>query len=118
VAPLGKLVKGSIAGSANRKVNRIMDETTQPDPQYVVVKWADAHQGPGHWCTLDEDDKDEHIVATCGLLIPEDDGGKPKHLTIAQSQSPDGFVDHVIYIPQGMVRSMQFLKPFTGELQP
>lgn len=115
----GLFPKANTVGSASTRGNLIMGETSQQtDQQYVLVKWADAHQGPGHWCTLDEDDDDEHIVVTCGLLISEDDGGKPKHLTVAQSQSPDGFVDHVIYIPQGMVRSMQFLKPFTAELQP
>lgn len=85
--------------------------------QYVLVKWADAHAGPGHWSELD-DDTDEHIVVTVGIQISEDDGGKPGHLTIAQSKSPDDFVDHVIYIPTGMVRTIEFLQPFTKPLCP
>jgi hypothetical protein len=90
-------------------------ETPMSDPQYVVVKWADAHSGPGHWGELDED-MGEHIVVTCGIHITEQDGGKPGHLTVAQSQTPDDFYDHVIYIPTGMMRSIEFLKPFTTPL--
>ena len=82
----------------------------------VVVAWADAHAGEGHWATLEEQETGEHIVMTCGFVIPEDQGGKAGHLTIAQSQSPDEFYDHVIYIPSGMVRTMTFLRPFTKDL--
>ena len=90
----------------------------EAEHQYVLLVWADAHAGEGHWDTLDPDDKDEHLVTTCGMLITEADGGKPKHLTIAQSKSPDGFFDHVIHIPQGMVRTITFLKPYTGPIVP
>lgn len=69
----------------------------------VLIEWADAHAGPGHWGDLDED-TGEHIVRTCGFMIPESEGGKKLHYTIAQSQTPDGFYDHVIYIPVGMMR--------------
>ncbi len=81
--------------------------------QFVLIVWADAHAGEGHWDTLDPDDKDEHLVATVGMLVAEQDGGKPKHLTVAQSKSPDGFFDHVIHIPSAMMRSVTFLTPFT-----
>lgn len=83
------------------------------DHQLVLIVWADAHAGEGHWDTLDPDDKDEHLVHTVGMLISEQDGGKPKHLTIAQSKSPDGFYDHVIHIPNAMMRTVTFLTPFT-----
>lgn len=76
--------------------------------QLVFVIWADAHAGAGHWAELDEDN-DEHLVRTCGFLIAAEDGGKVNHVTIAQSFSPDGFYDHVIYIPVGMVRSVTYL---------
>ena len=84
--------------------------------QLVLVVWADAHQGEGHWATLDEEDKEEHLIQTVGMLIAEDDGGKPKHCTVAQSKSPDGFYDHVIHIPTGMVRSVTFLTRFSGAI--
>jgi hypothetical protein len=93
-----------------------MTESVTPEPQPVLVKWADAHAGSGHWDELDTDDMDEHIVVTVGVLVTQDEGGKPKHLTVAQSKSPDGFYDHVIYIPQGMVRTVTFLQPFTTEI--
>lgn len=88
----------------------------QSDHQMVLIVWADAHQGEGHWATLDETDQDEHLIQTVGMLIAEDDGGKPKHATVAQSKSPDGFYDHVIHIPTGMVRTVTFLSRFTQPL--
>ena len=92
--------------------------TSEPAPVHVLVLWADAHAGEGHWDTLDPDDKDEHIVHTCGILVSEIDGGKPNHMTIAQSKSPDDYFDHVIHIPQGMVRTVTFLQPFTAQIIP
>lgn len=82
----------------------------------VSIQWADAHAGEGHWDTLDPEDKEEHIVITCGFIIPTIDGGKPGHCTIAQSVSPDEFVDHVIHIPVGMLRSVTFLTSATNNL--
>ena len=78
------------------------------DFHLVFVVWADAHAGAGHWAELDED-SDEHLVKTCGFLISPEEGGKVNHVTIAQSHSPDGFYDHVIYIPTGMVRNLEYL---------
>lgn len=79
--------------------------TTTTQIEIILVEWADAHAGPGHWSDLDED-TGEHIVRTAGFLITEEMGGKKLHLTVAQSQTPDGFYDHVIYIPSGMVRNL------------
>lgn len=79
--------------------------TTTTQTETVLIEWADAHAGPGHWGDLDED-TGEHIVRTAGFLISEELGGKKLHVTIAQSQTPDGFYDHVIYIPTGMVRRL------------
>lgn len=104
--------------SADAKATPTSSQVTTMAHEMVLLKWADAHQGEGHWATLDEQDSGEHIIETCGFIIPEADGGKAAHVTIAQSHSPDDFYDHVIYIPQGMVRSMTFLKAFTTELQP
>lgn len=78
----------------------------------ILIEWADAHAGPGHWGDLDED-TGEHIVSTTGFLIPEEMGGKKLHYTIAQSQTPDGFYDHVIYIPAGMMRKIIPLWAYT-----
>jgi hypothetical protein len=89
---------------------------TMTQHETVLISWADAHQGEGHWATLEEQDSGDHIVETCGFIIPEQDGGKAGHVTIAQSHSPDDFYDHIIYIPTGMVRSITFLRPFTKDL--
>jgi hypothetical protein len=95
----------------------LMNQYQQPNKyERVTVLWADAHAGDGHWATLDEGDQEEHIVTTSGYLIPTLDGGKPNHYTIAQSISPDEFVDHVIHIPSGMMRSVTFLTPLTKDL--
>jgi hypothetical protein len=83
-------------------------ESTPTTIEIVLVEWADAHAGPGHWSDLDED-TGEHIVRTSGFLITEEMGGKKLHVTIAQSQTPDGFYDHVIYIPTGMIRTVSIL---------
>ncbi len=82
----------------------------------VVVKWADAHSGPGHWSELDPDDRDEYIVSTIGFVIDTTKGGKPGHVTVAQSYTPDDDFDHVLHIPSQMVRTMQYLQPFTRDL--
>lgn len=88
----------------------------QNEHELVLVVWADAHAGAGHWAELDTEDLDEHLVHSVGMLVSEADGGKPKHITLAQSKSPDGFFDHVIYIPKEMMREMRFLKPWTKGL--
>lgn len=82
------------------------------DFKLVFVIWADAHAGAGHWAELD-DDNDEHLIKTCGFLIAPEDGGKVNHVTIAQSYSPDGFYDHVIYVPTAMVRNIDYLDTAT-----
>lgn len=87
-------------------------ESTPMTTDIVLVEWADAHAGPGHWGDLDED-TGEHIVRTAGFLVTEEMGGKKLHITIAQSHTPDGFYDHVIYIPSGMMRSIKTLQDGT-----
>lgn len=109
---------GAIVGYAKKKAILMSTNPSQQTSKYerITILWADAHAGDGHWATLDEEDQDEHIVATCGYLIPPSEGGKPNHYTIAQSVSPDEFVDHVIHIPIGMMRSVTFLTPATKDL--
>lgn len=82
----------------------------------VAVLWADAHAGAGHWAELDTEDLGEHLVLSVGLLVNEDHGGKPNHITLAQSKTPDEFYDHVLYIPTGMVREMKTLQDWTKGL--
>ena len=82
----------------------------------VSVLWADAHAGAGHWAELETEDMGEHLVLSVGLLVTEDNGGKPHHVTLAQSKSPDGFFDHVLYIPSGMVRKLSVLEEQTKGL--
>jgi hypothetical protein len=83
-----------------------MESTLTKNAEIAEVWWADAHAGEGRWGDLEDSDSGEHIIQTCGYLIPEDQGGKKLHTTIAQSFTPDGFYDHVIYIPTGMVRQI------------
>lgn len=90
--------------------------TEAGDYPQVVVVWADAHAGPGHWAELDTEDKDEYLVRSCGFLLSTEQGGKPEHITLAQSYTPDLDFDHVLYIPKGMVRHIQFMEAFTAKL--
>jgi hypothetical protein len=85
--------------------------------QTVVLFWRDAHAGEGQWHTLDAEDQEPHIIMSCGWLVPEIDGGKKDHVTLVQSVSPDGFADHTLYVPSGMVESVQFLQPFSAPLE-
>ena len=77
---------------------------TQP---MVLVTWADAHSGVATWTPIDSLDKDEMLVFTCGFLLATVDGGKPDHITIYQSRTPNNDVDHVLHVPVAMVQTIQ-----------
>lgn len=79
--------------------------------QPVIVSWLDAHQGEGYWHSLEDDDKEPHVIQSAGFLIAETDGGKPGHVTLAQNVDPNGLVDHVIFIPVKMVERIVALEP-------
>lgn len=80
--------------------------------ELVRVIWADAHSGPQEWQPLEEMDvAGEYLVESVGHLVPVTQGGKVDHVTLAQSITPESYVDHVIYIPSAMVRSMETLTP-------
>ena len=85
--------------------------------ELVRILWADAHAGNQEWSPLEElDDHDEYLVESVGFLLPETAGGKKGHVSLAQSITPDGHVDHVLYVPAGMVRHMETLQavlPYT-----
>lgn len=83
--------------------------------QPVIVKWMDAHSGETTWHELE--DNEPYIIDTCGFLVPENEGGKPGHVTVVQSITPDEQMDHVLYIPQAMVEKLVFLAPFTPDLR-
>jgi hypothetical protein len=77
----------------------------------VLVTWADAHSGVAMWTPIDELDKDEMIVFTCGFLLETVNGGKPDHITVYQSRTIDDDIDHVLHIPQAMVRKIAICTP-------
>lgn len=77
----------------------------------VVISWADAHANEqGSWVFIpDIVDKGDYIVTSVGVLLELGDGGQSGHVTIAQSLGPDEYADHLINIPNGMVKSMTVL---------
>lgn len=77
--------------------------------EVVQVIWADAHAGDNDsWVPVEElqEEGSEYIVTSVGWLIV---GAKDKHVTIAQSHTQDDQVDHVLHIPEGMVRRLTVL---------
>ena len=87
------------------------------DRQPLLIVWADAHAGPEQWSSLNEiEDDGEYLVHSIGWLLVTGEGGKDRHVSIAQSWTPTDDVDHVIHIPLGMVRSMSVLHPKTQDL--
>jgi hypothetical protein len=77
----------------------------------VVVTWADAHANEeGSWVHIpDIIDKGDYIVTSVGIVLDTGDGGQSGHLTITQSLGPDEFADHIINIPNGMIKTMTVL---------
>jgi hypothetical protein len=70
---------------------------------YIYVTWRDAHSATTTWTAARDLDQDPYIVRTGGFLLSLADGGKEGHITIFQSITPDGDVDHVLCIPKEMV---------------
>jgi len=93
-----------------------MDSKT--DFQMVLVKWADAHayEGGAWVYAQDIEDTGEYIVQSLGWMLTEDNGAFKEQISIAQSWGADDAIDHIINIPKGMVRSIQFLQSFTKEI--
>ena len=76
----------------------------------VLVVWADAHADLETWTHPDDiDDNGEYLVRSVGWHLPVGDGGKTDHMTLCQSQTPNGDIDHVLHIPVGMVRTVTVL---------
>jgi hypothetical protein len=77
----------------------------------VLVTWADAHaHEDGTWVHIsDIVDKGDYIVTSTGILLEQGEGGQTGHISIAQSVGPDEYADHIINIPNGMVKTMTVL---------
>ena len=78
----------------------------------VCVIWHDAHAGTDTWVHLDDpySDVDPYVVTSVGFLLDVKRGGKPGHVSVAQSWSDDDAVDSILHIPNAMVRSVSQLK--------
>jgi hypothetical protein len=74
---------------------------------YQVV-WADAHSDSSGWTSKRDviHEEGEYLVHTIGWLLTEGEGGKENHVSLCQSYTPDEDVDHILHIPQGMVRKI------------
>jgi photosystem II stability/assembly factor-like uncharacterized protein len=74
----------------------------------VLVTWADAHaHQEGTWVHISEiEDKGDYVVTSVGVLLEVGDGGQTGHVSLAQTVAPDDYVDHIINIPNGMVKTV------------
>ena len=73
---------------------------------YLLVEWADAHDGTETWTAIDDlTDDGEVIVTSIGIRLEDHRGGKAGHVALAQSIDGE-HVDNVLYIPLGMVRKV------------
>lgn len=79
--------------------------------QPVLVIWHDAHAGTDTWINIgDCDDLEPYVVHSCGFLLTQSTGGKPKHLSITQSWSDEDALDSILHIPEAMVQQVIYLK--------
>jgi hypothetical protein len=80
--------------------------------QLIQVTWHDAHAVSDTWTSRDDLDNEPCIVTSIGYLIA---GVKVNHVVISQSIIMDesNQIDHVIAIPNGMVKRIDRLKVST-----
>ena len=72
----------------------------------AVIIWHDAHADmSGEWKSLDtpDPDTDPYEVVSVGIVLDRKAGGKPGHVSVAQSLTRDGYIDYVTHIPKAMV---------------
>jgi hypothetical protein len=70
----------------------------------AVVRWLDAHADVSGWASIrGPHDRDPYEIVTVGLLLKRKEGRKPRHVSIAQSLSQEGFIDSVLHVPKAMV---------------
>ena len=84
---------------------------------YLLVEWADAHDGTETWTAIsDLTDDGEVVVTSVGMKLEEDNGGKKGHVALAQSVEGE-HADNVLYIPVGMIRKMTAIDFGGNELE-
>lgn len=87
-----------------------------PKTSIVAVVWHDAHDdGSNAWVACEDIDPDPYMVVSIGVLLPSTT--KPDHVSIARSIA-DVYLDHVLHIPTGMVKSVTvlgFLEDFSAQ---
>lgn len=73
----------------------------------VYIEWADAHAVLDTWTHPDDiEDDGEYINQTCAFVVPD---VKKDHVTLCQSVTPDGDIDHVIHVLQQNIRKFVVL---------
>jgi hypothetical protein len=74
----------------------------------ALVIWADAHSADiASWTPAEDiEDVGEWLNRTVGWVVPD---AKKGHVTVCQSVTPDDQVDHVLHIPEQMVRQIHYL---------
>ena len=80
--------------------------------QLIQVTWHDAHAVSETWTTRDDLDNEPCVVTSIGYLIA---GVKLNHVVISQSiiMDDNDHIDHVIAIPNGMIKRIDRLKVST-----
>jgi hypothetical protein len=73
--------------------------------EMVQVVWHDAH-AVNEWQSTSDISQEPCVISTVGFLIPS---AKPNHVVVAQSIDPDGNLDGVLSIPEGMVVKVSVL---------
>lgn len=83
-------------------------------PTFVLLEWADAHDGTTTWTAIEDlVDDGEVIITSIGIRLEENEGGKKGHVALAQSIDGD-HADNVLYVPVGMIRKMTSID-FSGD---
>lgn len=78
----------------------------------LIVQWADAHGATDSWTAIADLEIDgEVIIFSTGFHLPDGEGGRAGHVTLAQSVDED-HVDNVLNIPVDMVRKVTTVGSF------
>lgn len=90
--------------------------TNRNSDQLVAITWADAHSlETFDWKSLDSLDLNDgdYLIVSVGWMLP-DEVSKKNHVVLYQSRTPDGDLDHILVIPQAMVRVIEKLSSYCG----
>lgn len=73
------------------------------------VTWHDAHGGPTTWTSVEDllEDPEPLVVESVGFEL---EGAKPDHIALVQSVTSADQVDHIIFIPRGMVKNVRVVQ--------